>query len=495
MCNDRLDRLLFRKCRHFAILMVTAAMFFPAYSLIVWEGKIVAAWPDQHLAKLSKGTAGSLPAAFGFYSNPHGTIYGLTMLVDFSDQPAAFTVAQVKDWLNKVGYSSSTANGSVHDYYYDVSNGQLDLENDVYGYYRAAHPKSYYEGLSGYSGSDVLVSEMMTYFSSSVDFSKYDNDKNGTTEAINFVYAGSGLTWGQGLWPHSGTVNQTKNGVKVGRYNMSDMGTGLSLYVFCHENGHMLFGWPDLYWFGDYCLMANRMSDVNPVPVNDFFRADQGWIPTVDITAGTNAQFKIWPNGTGYRFVNPSNAKQMYYWTNVKNTGRYASLHGKGILMYRFDDGLSGNTSGTSRCLYVVEADGNNAMAAAQWPSPGSAATDFFYSANKTEFSSTTNPASAWGLRIYGISAIADTMTFSAGTGVITIHQTEPKGFPSVLSSCDNGTVFNLLGIRSGFYNSNRSVFRRGGQSPGSGIYIVQLPQSGGAPPAGIHGTKNFLRL
>ena len=129
-----------RQClRILGSLLSALILIFPsvAYSIIVWDGKIVPAWPDQHPAKLSKGTAGSSPASFGFYSNPHGTIYGLTMLVDFSDKPAVFSVAQVKDWLNKVGYSSSTANGSVHDYYSAVSNGKLDLENDVYGYYRA----------------------------------------------------------------------------------------------------------------------------------------------------------------------------------------------------------------------------------------------------------------------------------------------------------------------------------------------------------------------
>jgi hypothetical protein len=256
------------------------------------------------------------------------------------------------------------------------------------------------------------------------------------------------------------------------------MGSGLSLYVFCHENGHMLFGWPDLYWFGDYCLMGNRMSDVNPVPINDFFRADQGWIPTVDIAAAINARYAIWPNGTGYRYVNPSNPNQMYYWTNVKNTGRYASLRGKGILMFRYDSGIQGNTSAASRCLYVVEADGSNAMAAAQWPSPGSASTDFFYSNNKAEFSSTTTPASAWGLRIYGISAIADTMTFSVGTGVVTIRETGMKPFVPEQSSHNNGFIFNLLGDRIAIDNPDQIIPGPGERSLSSGVYVFPMGQS-----------------
>ena len=114
------------------------------------EGKVVPAWPDQHLAKLGKGSAGSPPAALGFYSAPKGLLHGLTMCIDFSDNPASFTIPQVESYLDTPGYSSSYAASSVHDYYYAVSNGQIDLENDVVGYYRAHHPKSWYEGLPGY---------------------------------------------------------------------------------------------------------------------------------------------------------------------------------------------------------------------------------------------------------------------------------------------------------------------------------------------------------
>ncbi len=460
-------------------ILVIAGICQPAYSLIVWEGKVVTEWPDQHLAALGKGSAGSPPAkaaaGFGFYSHPNALTYGVTMIVDFSDRPAVFTAAQITDWLNKPGFTMGSTKGSVHDYYYEVSNGQLDLENDVYGYYRAQHPKSWYEGLPGYSGSDSLVKEMMNYFDPSVDFSKYDNDKNGTTEAINFVYAGSGQTFAQGLWPHSGNVGQTRDGVRVGRYNMSDMGNSLTLYVFCHENGHMIFGWPDLYWFGDYCIMGNRMSDVNPEAVNDFYRADQGWIPTVDITSSTNARYRVWPNGTGYRYVNPAKTQEMFFWSNVKNTGRWSNLRGRGILLYHFDYTIGGNTSGTQRSLYVVEADGNNAMAGAQWPNPGSAATDFYYQPNKSEFSSSTNPASLWGLRIYNISAIADTMTFYVGTGPIAVRETKLQMVRPVLSS-GPAALFNLMGARVGMLGRNGKILGLDGRSIAPGNYIARTP-------------------
>lgn len=257
------------------------------------------------------------------------------MIVDFSDSPAKFTREQVDDWLNKPGFAMGTTKGSVRDYYLEVSNGQVDLRNDVVGYYRAKKTKAYYEETS----ASELVREMVEYFDAQgVDFSKYDNDKNGTTESISFVYAGrpKGRDTGK-LWPHSSTVGLSKDGVRLGRYNMSDMSDNLALYVFAHETGHMVFGWPDLYWFGDWCIMGNRMSDANPQAINDFYRADQGWIPTVTIAAGMSAGFKAPVRNQGYRYVNPAKPQEMFFWSNVVNTGRWSNIRGRGLVVYHFD--------------------------------------------------------------------------------------------------------------------------------------------------------------
>jgi len=51
---------------------------------------------------------------------------------------------------------------------------------------------------------------------------------------------------------------------------LTQMGNRLEPYVFCHESGHMSFGWPDLYGFGDCCSMGNAQSPTNQVAINDF---------------------------------------------------------------------------------------------------------------------------------------------------------------------------------------------------------------------------------
>jgi M6 family metalloprotease-like protein len=122
------------------------------------------------------------------------------------------------------------------------------------------------------------------------------------------------------------------------------MGSRLELYVFCHESGHMLFGWPDLYGFGDYCLMGNAQSPTNPVGINDFYRADQGWVPQIDITPETNARYSATPNGGGFRYVNPKRNTESFFWSNVQNAGRFKSLRGSGFLVLHFDKRASSYT-------------------------------------------------------------------------------------------------------------------------------------------------------
>ena len=456
------------------IFILTAGTFTMAPAIIVWNGEIVSEWPDQRHSSLHKTAASSgdsTPAeGFGIYPHPVGTIYGLTMIVDFSDEPAKFTREQIIDWLNKPGFSMGSTNGSVRDYFFDCSNGKLELLNDVFGYYRAAKPRSYYEGRSGYSGADELVAEMIDHFDPEVDFSKYDNDHDGRTDAVSIVYAGTGKTWGQGLWPHAGNYGKKKDGVRFGRYNMSDMGPSLTLYVFCHETGHMLFGWPDLYWFGDYCIMGNRMSDANPQAINDFFRADQGWIPTTDIAPDDNGAFTAAHNGGGFRCVNPSVPREMFYWSVIKTDGRWSNVKGDGILLYHFDGRIGGNTSGKQRTLYVVEADGNNALAAEQWPNPGYNARDFFNRENNAEFSVTTKPASSWGLKIYDISEAGATMTFKVGTGTVALDLQAIGGegtTPPFYSAEKTRFDFDLLGR---CINVNRNARR------GASIGIITRP-------------------
>ena len=396
---------------------------------IVWEGRVVGAWPDldgpRGASHDAEDGASELllqqQARRGFYPSPKGVVWGLTILVDFSDQAPAFDKTQVSAWLNQKGYAVGGLNGSIRDYCLDNSNGQVDFQNDVVGFYRAARPKSNYEGGSGYQRSDELFREVIAALDAQVDFSKYDNDGDGRTDAISIVYAGEGVKWGQGLWPHASGSSARRDGVVLARYMLSALSRRLAIYTFAHESGHMLFGWPDLYGFGDYCVMGNATNPQNPAGINDFFRADQGWIPRVDITASTRASFTAASNGAGYFYTNPADAGELYFWSNIQNTGRWRVLRGSGLLFFHFNRRNRVNNPPNPLVLSVVQADGLEQLGLTQWPRPGSDPRDFFFAGGVTELSDATSPSARWangspsGLRVYGVDPTGREIRFSVG--------------------------------------------------------------------------------
>lgn len=407
----------------FAGLMASVCLTLSAHAgaTIVWEGHEVAAWPDTPIA--APGAGAQLAVSTQLFPHPNGVVRGLTILVDFSDQPAAYTKADVEAWLNEKGFSGFGLKGSIRDYFLGQSQGKVDYQNEVHGFYRAKKPKSYYQEADGYGRAQELLDDVLEALDEEIDYSKFDNDGDGKTEAISLLYAGGEGSFGKGLWPHAGGTNHQLDGVRLSRYMMTAMNGRPTNYVFAHESGHMLFGWPDLYGVGDYCIMANRGSDANPVGINDMFRADQGWVELVDIDASTNARLSTVPDGTVYRFVNPARPTEFFLWSNLENQAEWVSIDGSGLLVWHFDDSIRGNDPPAPLQLAVVQAGGGRKLGATTWPSPGSDSADLFAKGGKPELGPQTQPNTKWnggsesGLRIYDITAPGPTMEFSVGTG------------------------------------------------------------------------------
>ena len=469
-----------------ATCVAIAAMFLSgtARAVIVFEGREVPAWPRTAAHGGPAGAAHAV-AASGYFPQPKGEVFGLTLLVDFSDAAPAFTTAEIDAWLNERGYSEDGLNGSVRDYFFDQSNGLVDFRNELFGFYRAQHPKSHYEGGSGYQGAGELVAELLDYFDEEVDFSKYDNDGDGRTDALSIVYAGNAETWGQGLWPHAGSTNEKRDGVTVARYMMTNLGTSLGLYTFSHEVGHMLFGWPDLYGFGNYCIMGNASSQKNPVGINDFYRADQGWIEAIDVKPDTNALYTAKVNGVGYRYVNPDRPEELFFWSNVQSSGRFSTIEGDGIVLLHFDDAIGRNDPPAPLSLAVVQADGKKDLDQTMWPEPGSDADDFFHGGGVSEFSAQSFATASWndesasGLRIYDVSVAGPEMTFKVGTGAIV----EPiGGSPTGGSGGSAGTM------QGGAAGSSMGSAGTGGATMAGEAGSISSSQSGSSALAGSGG-------
>ena len=171
--------------------------------------------------------------------------------------------------------------------------------------------------------------------------------------------------------------------------------------------------------------MGNRAHDLNPVAINDFYRADQGWIPFVDVTSNDVSLETTKPGEVCYRYKNPARPNQEgLVWSYVRNTGRNQVLKGSGLLMQHYDFSIEGNSASDKLGLRIVHASAagkSNDNVTDQWPNPGSTANTFFKSGTYSEFSDNKYPAIRWyngsktGLKITDIGTPGETLTFCIG--------------------------------------------------------------------------------
>jgi len=323
-----------------------------------------------------------------------GEVLGLTLIVDFPDEVGTVPAADFADYLNLEGYTGYGNNGSVRDYFFDVSAGVLTYTNWVpAAYLRAPNPKSYYEDPAipyGQRARQLVAWALGELNLSGHDFSQYDANRDGFIDAINVFYAGwpSG-GWSVGLWPHSSVVTFSADGVSAYRYQITNIGSSLRLATFCHENGHLICFWPDLYDYGyesngvgGFCLMCSSGPGTNPVRPCAYLRAVSGWVtptelaglqPGLEVSHATMNVFKV---------PRPGVASEYYLLENRQRAGRDLGLPDSGLAIWHVDEyGDNDNEQQTPAQHYLVtlvQADGrwdlehgaNNGDASDLWKAP-----------------------------------------------------------------------------------------------------------------------------
>jgi M6 family metalloprotease-like protein len=365
-----------------------------------------------------------------------GPVLGLTLLIEFPDEPNTISKTEIQNYLNQNGYSNYGNNGSVHDYYYDVSGGLLNYTNYVTDYYTAQHNKDYYTDESveiGVRASELIHEALAWLDGQGFNFSTLSTDSSDRIRAINTFYAGYvDNAWAEGLWPHMGYLEPVFNadGVRSRYYQITNIGDALSLRTFCHENGHLLFVWPDLYDYGyesrgigNYGLMAYGASNKNPVPPNPSYRAQAGWETVTDITyllPGTVFS-QIANSLSTYRYSHPTEPEEYFLIESRIKTGRNTALPDEGLLIWHIDESVGDNddeqmTPSQHYRVSVEQADGafdleNDNNAGDEW--------DLFHDGYITIFDDDSVPDAKWwsgddsGLLIHSISAVGPTMNFT----------------------------------------------------------------------------------
>jgi M6 family metalloprotease-like protein len=363
-----------------------------------------------------------------------GSVLGLTLLIDFPDEPATISKTEIENYLNQNGYSKYGNNGSVRDYFYDVSGGLLDYTNHVAGYYTALHNKSYYTNPAEDRASELIHEALAWLDGQGFDFSTLSTDSGGHILAINAFYAGGrDNEWGEGLWPHMGYLWPIffADGVSSEYYQITDIGDRLTLRTFCHENGHMICHWPDLYDYGGesagighYGLMAGGASNKNPVPPNPSLRMQAGWETIIDMIAVAPGSLPSHTANslTTYRYSHPTNSDEYFLIESRIQSGRNAAIPDEGLLIWHIDESVSNNddeqmTPSQHYRVSVEQADGAFHLENDEDTGPG----DLFHAGYADAFHDSTIPDAKWwsgnnsGMDIRNISPVGEIMSFSIG--------------------------------------------------------------------------------
>lgn len=292
----------------------------------------------------------------------------LVIQMEFPDKKFTKSRDDFDRLMNEKGFSDNGARGSVRDYFAETSLSQLDVVSEVAGPYMADHNMSYYGASSlGHDRYPMgLIIEAVHKAESDVDFTQFDNDKDGVVDGVHIIYAGYGEESGGGsnaIWAHSSSISESVDGVVVRKYSCSpelrgNNGQSMThIGVICHELGHV-FGCMD-YYDTDYDTggqyMGTGMWDImgsgnwngygsTPAHFNPDVRSRVfGWtnVQTLD-----GSQDKIDMDAESIYRINTGTDNEYFLLENRRQSGFDVGIPGHGLMIYHATMDGSGSLLG-----------------------------------------------------------------------------------------------------------------------------------------------------
>lgn len=438
-----------------------------------------------------------------------GCYTGLTILVDFPVENSQqtlwqtshsnFTMQVCDDFLNGDYFSDQLNQSSVRKFFMNVSNGRLDYRNIVVGPVLMTYPREYYDDVTKESGecSQLFINELFDKIFIQENNPEYSqllpklrtlSAMDGYPEyvaAVNILYAGNHpTTWSKGLWPHAYSVNwrvyyyyQNADGsyMRLFNYQMTSVKNPYGeIYIgtFCHENGHLLCNFPDLYAYegssrgvGSFSLMGNGNYCYPPAPVDPYLSEFAGWITPINLPGNQEETTIYLPHDhqTVYKFYCPDNSNRYFLVENRQKSGLDAGLSGSGILIWRCDMdadnryptqvSIGGDTNQYAMTyeLAVVQADG---MYHLEKGIGYGSSSDYWYSRYSSQhyqnkFNDDTIPTAKWidgkksFLNLYDFSTNKYEMTckFSASDNIPVFSYTGDPITPTVSTTWKNKSL------------------------------------------------------
>lgn len=339
-----------------------------------------------------------------------GIVRVIVVLVQFSDLAMTPTPQHFEELFFSTGVMSK---GSVREYFQEVSHGIIDIQGEVVGPYTL--PLTLAEYAHGASGiGDVLPNArtMARHAAEAanpdVNFAPYDNDADNYVDAFIVIHAGPGaeVTGSPGhIWSHKWVLSggaYNADGTKI--YAYLTVPDDAKIGVCCHELGHLLFGWPDLYdsdysseGVGNWCLMGGGSWNdrgETPAHASAWCKANQGWVtvqqPTTNATINisdvknSHTVYRLWKDG--------ASGKEYFLVENRQKTDFDQYLPGSGLLIWHIDEAISSNSDENHFKVALEQADGLKNLE--NGDNRGDAGDPYPGTKNNTSFNSTSTPSS-----------------------------------------------------------------------------------------------------
>ena len=209
---------------------------------------------------------------------------------------------------------------------------------------------------------------------------------------------------------------------------MMNIGDELLLDTFCHENGHMLCDFPDLYDYGfddidsygvgQYCLMGwAGPEENNPIQICAYFKNQAGWTANLrTIRPGMHATITSASNDF---YIHKLSTTEYFILENRQKAGRDKGLPDAGLAIWHVDElGDNEHQQMTKDLHYECSLEqADNKFDLERHVNLGDDQ-DLFGAPSSTTFGARTHPDSKWwngrssGLELTQISTPGPTMTF-----------------------------------------------------------------------------------
>lgn len=443
-------------------------------------------------------------------------VRGLTILINFQDVKTQISIDHVNALLNSDNFSAYGNSCSVKQYYQKISSNRMEYTNTVVGPVTLRKNRAHYIANPCMEEAlDLAVNE------AGVDLGQFDCKNRGVVDAINFLYAGETL-YEEWLWPHNYSMTYSHQGMRTDLYTIQSLGrtpVDMKIGTFCHEAGHLICRFPDLYDYGSrdgdsdpsagmgyYCLMASG-SHLNhgryPAPVCGYLRHLAGWAGN-EILLNNPGRFQAVHGdyNTVHKFLVHDRPNEYFIIENRSRLGLDTHCRSNGLAVYHCDilgsNEWQGGTADKHYQCALIQSDGAKSLENNR--NQGDEG-DLFKEKEGLLLSRDTIPSSrAWGgmesgLKVYNVTKPGEVIFFETasslepeGSGEAIIKESrpsvlipdhDPKGVTDQMVFVKSGTIEKIK-VSVDISHPYTQDLRVGLESP-QGHVITLFDQEGGS--------------